>query len=124
MTVMDEVMACTGLTAMAWETRGRNGRRYYYSARWSGGRSLKHYFGNGPLAELAAEFDAEARRQRVAEADAVQAERSRLEPAERAMRALDAACELMLAATLTAAGYHRENYSAWRRRRARPGATI
>jgi hypothetical protein len=124
MPVMDDMMPCTGLTTMAWETRGRNGRRYYYSARWSDGRTVKNYFGRGAPAELAAGLDADARRLRAAEGEALQAERSRLEPAERAMRALDAACELLLDETLTAAGYHRQNYSAWRRRRARPDATI
>ena len=99
---------------MSWETR--NGIRYYYTAKKVNGRVTKAYFGRGPLAELAAGLDAEARRRRIAEAEALRAERMSLEPIDRLTDELDRACARLLEATLLAAGYWRPNYG-WRRRR-------
>ena len=100
---------------MPWETRGE--RRYFYRSRWVGGRSVRRYIGRGPAGELAERLDQEARLRRAAEAEALRVEQARLEPPEGALRALDAACSLLIEATLTAAGFHRPNYGAWRRRR-------
>ena len=105
-----------GEPTMAWEVR--NGVRYYYVGSRRGGRVCKRYLGRGPAAELAAAAleDAVARR---ADARAeLHADQGRLAGPERALRELDEACDLLMAAELTAAGYHRQNYSAWRRRRA------
>ena len=53
---------------------------------------------------------------------ALEAERARLAAAGAALAALDAACNLVIEATLTAAGYHRHDYHHWRRRRVRAEA--
>jgi hypothetical protein len=101
---------------MGWEPRP-GGYYLYKSTRRPDGRVRKLYLGNGPAARAIAELDAEARARRRAEAEALAAERAQLAPAEEATAALDRACQLALEATLTAAGYRRHNYGAWRRRR-------
>jgi hypothetical protein len=99
---------------MGWEARPSG--RFYYRSRRVGGRVLKTYLGNGPAARLAALMDGEAEGLRRAEAAAIAAERARVGPAEEAIARLEAACELVLEATLTAAGYHRVDHGPWRRR--------
>ena len=101
---------------MAWEAR--NGVRYYYAASCREGRVCKHYLGRGPAAELAAAAFDDAAAVRVEAAARLDAEGGRLRAPEWALEALDEACDTLAAAALTAAGYHRANYSAWRRRRA------
>jgi hypothetical protein len=100
---------------MAWEVR--DGRRFYYRGARRDGRTVKEYVGTGPAAELAARLDARARRERDRAAAALKAEESRREPAERAAAEFERICELMVAASLHAAGYHRHRSGPWRRRR-------
>jgi hypothetical protein len=100
---------------MAWEKRP--GGLYYYTSRRVGGRVVKEYFGRGPLAKMAADLDARPHRERQSQAEILGAERAKLGPAEDAMESLDEACRLMTEAAFTAAGYHRQNYSAWRKKR-------
>ena len=97
---------------MGWERR--QGTGYYYRSRRVGGRVVKTYFGRGEVARVAEQLDAADRRRRAAEGAALATERSRLAPAEAALAALDAACDLMLGATLLAAGCRHHHYS-WRR---------
>jgi hypothetical protein len=113
---------CTRKVPMAWEARGNRGAKFYYTGSWVGGRCAKRYLGKGPLAEVAAGMDAAARARRTADVDAVRDERARLDGPERALRALDEACGLLLASALTVAGYHRRNYCRWRPRRGRPAS--
>ena len=100
---------------MAWEARG--GSRYFYKVSRDGGRVRRLYLGNGPVAELAAR-DAELRR---AERRARARSQARLEAAEAASRELAELADLLARAALVAAGYHRHDRGAWRRRRERPG---
>jgi hypothetical protein len=100
---------------MGWERR--HGGTYYYRPVRRAGRVEKEYFGNGVAARAAASLDAEAEQRRRSEAETVRAWRDRLAPLDGAVAALDGACRLMLEATLISAGYHRQNYSAWRRKR-------
>jgi hypothetical protein len=101
---------------MGWEPRP-GGHYLYKSIRRPDGRVRKLYLGNGPAARAIAEIDAAAKASRRAEADKLAAERARLVPADEATAALARACQLALEASLTAAGYRRHNYGAWRRRR-------
>ena len=101
---------------MAWETRGD--KRYFYRTAKVDGRVVRTYVGTGPVAELAAKLEALDRRRRQEAAEALQADRARTRPAEAAAAALDALVDDLVAAALLAAGYHRRNYSPWRRRRA------
>jgi hypothetical protein len=102
--------------AVAWERR--KGHRYYYTARRSESGVAKAYFGRGPLAEAVAGLDDQQRRRRAAQAAAERADRAQLEPADQALAAFEAAADLVMTAVLTIHGFHRQNYSRWRRRRA------
>ena len=107
---------------MGWEPR--QGGVYYYSATRENGRVRHRYLGRGEAARAAAALDSEARDRRRAEAEAVRSLRERLATPDAAMAALDAACDLALEAAIVSAGFHRRNYSAWRRRRSsRPAPT-
>jgi hypothetical protein len=101
---------------MAWEYRG--GGRYYYTSQRRGGKVAKVYHGKDVFGEMAAAVLAEARLRRGREAEALAAERARLEPVERATKTLDDACRLMVEAALIADGYHNHE-GHWRRRRVR-----
>jgi hypothetical protein len=104
---------------LALEFRGRRRRHaYYYSAAKRDGKVIKTYHGGGAVGGLAAGIFAASRQRRAQQAAALTAERARLEPADRAMAALDRACRLMVEAVLTADGYHKHDYH-WRRRRVR-----
>ena len=100
---------------MAWEKRPSG--RYYYHPRRVGGRVRKFYLGRGDEAKLMAERVARERATRAVEREVVRSERARLEPLEHIMSSLDAGCGLLVAAVLTAAGYHRHDRGAWRRKR-------
>jgi hypothetical protein len=100
---------------MAWERRG--GGTYFYHSYRVGGRVRKAYLGKGPAATLAVDMIDERRETRAAERAWLREELVRLEPQERTMAALEAGCDVLVAATLTAAGYHRHDRGVWRRRR-------
>ena len=100
---------------MGWETR--RGRRYYYRATKVGGRVVKEYVGAGPLAEIAAAADAQARANRAALAEARRRERAELETVEAPYAAFVATLESLTLAGLLLAGYHRHHGGEWRRRR-------
>jgi hypothetical protein len=97
---------------MAWEVRG--GRRYYTRSRKAGGRVVRTYVGAGAAGELAAAADALRRANRRAAAQAVRAERERLEEAARPLRELGRLCGLLVHAALAREGFHRHG-GEWRR---------
>ena len=100
---------------MAWERR-RQGL-YYYRSKRIRGRVVKGYFGKGHIGQLAADLAEEGRARRAENAAALRAEQACLEALDRPPAALDRACTLMVTAALTAAGYRRWNFGAWRLRR-------
>jgi hypothetical protein len=100
---------------MAWERRGSN--RYYYQCERIDGRVRKKYVGAGEVAQAIAYADETIRRSRV-----VQSERARVELEEAKSLAsageeLWEAADILAAAELVAAGYHRHK-GQWRMRRA------
>jgi hypothetical protein len=100
---------------MAWERRGSN--RYYYQCERIDGRVRKKYVGAGEVAQAIAYADETIRRSRV-----VQSERARVELEEAKSLAsageeLWEAADILAAAQLVAAGYHRHK-GQWRMRRA------
>ena len=99
---------------MGWEVRGA--RRYYTRTRRAGGRLVREYVGTGPVAEMAAAADAVRQAQRRAEAEARRAERARWETALAPLEELCLASDLLVRASLTAAGYHQHDRGEWRRR--------
>jgi hypothetical protein len=99
---------------MAWKWRGGGERTYFYHSLRREGRVKKIYFGAGPTGRLAAEVDALRGAERQAEADARKAQKGRLDAAVTLTRDPSAGCELLAAATLLAAGYHRPSSHNWR----------
>ena len=97
---------------MAWEKYGA--RRYYYRCVRRDGAVKKLYYGAGATGQLAAEVDALRRAERQAEADARKARKDRLDAAMTLTRDLSGGCELLAAATLLAAGFHRPSRHPWR----------
>jgi hypothetical protein len=97
----------------------RGDRTYLYSSEWRDGRSVRTYLGTGAVGEAAAaEVEAQRldqRRRREALAKLERRHREALRLADGSRRA----CELLVTAELTAAGYHRPAHKPWRRRRVR-----
>ena len=105
---------------MAFETRTPGGNKYLYLSTRDAttGKVRKVYVGRGPKADAAA-AELEARRKRRAdERLAVERAVAELRAADAATDRLDDAATLVTEAALLAAGFHRQNYSKWRKRRA------
>jgi hypothetical protein len=101
---------------MGWETR--RGRGHYYTrSRKVNGRVTREYVGTGLVAELAAQYDAEERAQRLAERERLQIEATRWSSATASLLQLSQLLDGLTAAALIAAGYHQHHRGAWRRRR-------
>lgn len=104
---------------MAWETRGKRGRRYYYRPQRNGSRVEKTYLGCGPAAVRAAERDAEARARRDAEHALDRQAAARLEATfvslDQLMSDFDSSLALLTQATLLAGGLY-QHHGQWRRR--------
>jgi hypothetical protein len=105
---------------MAFETRGNSGL-YYYSSRRDpdSGKVKKVYLGRGPQAEIAARALARRREQREKEREAVRKTAGELQAVDALMGRVSEATTALLEAVLLATGFHRQNYSAWRRKRQR-----
>ena len=94
---------------MAWEKRGQH--LYYYRVHRRNGRVVKEYLGRGPAAVAAAQQDAA----RQAERAARQLDLAVTEQIMAAGKEADA----LVDAALLAAGYHRPQRKAWRKRKSR-----
>lgn len=101
---------------MGWETRRGQGR-YYTRSRKVNGRIIREYVGTGLVAELAAQQDAEAQAEKLAERERLQREAARWASAGAPLKDLSQLLDGLTAATLIAAGYHRHHRGAWRKRR-------
>jgi hypothetical protein len=101
---------------MGWETR--HGRGHYYTRSIREGDTVhREYLGSGDLGQyLAAMDDAERIEQELA-AETWRQERDAALEREQGLVQFDTACDVLLEATLTAAGYRRHNYGKWRKRR-------
>lgn len=106
---------------MGWEFRRRGGRYYRRSVRDQEGRPRHEYFGAGENAglfarsfELLAEKEQGEREERRRQIAALSAE---VAPIEAAATGLDQAVAAIVAATLTAAGYHKPWRGPWRKKR-------
>jgi hypothetical protein len=94
---------------------------YYRRSRKVNGRWRTDYFGRGLEASLASDADLAARLERQRERRAREAEAAREAPAERLGRELTECCGLVTSAVLVAAGFHRQDRGAWRKRCERHG---
>ena len=99
---------------MAWE------RGYYYRSRKEGGRVVREYVGSGPLAELAAERDANEREQREAQRAALRAERAELTDLDAALGRVCQGADLLAKAALVASGFRQHKRGEWRKKRGHP----
>jgi hypothetical protein len=99
------------------------GRLRYTRCRRRGGRVIREYIGRGPAAELVAQADVLARAARRKEFEARRVERATWDTARAPLQELAVVTDLLVAAALLAAGYHRHDRSAWRRRRQHAGDT-
>src|SRR5262249_58813027 len=102
-----------GSSAMAWVKQGR----YYQTCRRVRGRVVSTYLGRGPLVEMLAAEDEEAR----AERERLRREARDRERAEREQLAAEAALgrtlNLLVATCLEGLGYRRHHPGRWRRPR-------
>ncbi len=105
---------------MGWETRRRGGR-YYTRSRRVGGRVVREYIGMGPLADLIARHDADARGRRAARAAAERAARAEADAMEALVVDVGRLVDALAEATLRVAGYRRHHRGEWRRHRAAGG---
>jgi len=102
---------------MAWETKG--GCRFYTRSHRRHGRVVRDYLGTGLVAELAAQHDEEDRRGRRAQREQLRQEQAAFDAAAAPHRELSRVADALMTAALVAAGYHRHDRGAWRKRRVR-----
>lgn len=101
---------------MGWEKRNGRGR-YYTRTKRVEGRVVREYVGAGKKAAAAAKADAVRRDQQATEKKAQQKLDAEIGRADIPLAALEQACEIMLRATLIAAGWHQHDRGMWRRKR-------
>lgn len=101
---------------MSWESR--NGRGAYYTrSKRCGGRIVREYIGSDALADAIAGADELERQRRKAAADTQRQERARLDAIDAQFARLDSLADLLVRASLVAAGYHQHHRGDWRKRR-------
>ena len=99
---------------MAWVKRGSMMTpTYYLNRRDANGRVKTIYYGRGPWALDAAE----AVERRKTNHQAMKQKAAELAVVDRIVAELDEGANVLLEAVLFAEGYHRQNYSKWRKRR-------
>jgi hypothetical protein len=101
---------------MTWESRKGRGR-YYTRSRRINGKRVRQYVRLGTEAKQAAAEDARAREERQARADTLRAEQERWNALDAVADGFSGALNLLVKASLAAAGYHRHDRGTWRKRR-------
>ena len=96
---------------------GFDRRGYYYRSVRDGDRVRRVYIGKGPAAQLSARLVEQRRSERRAVSRAWRAREAALAGPDDRLRQLSELADGMARATLLAAGYHRHDRGAWRRRR-------
>jgi len=92
--------------------------RYYIRSTRRDGRVIHKYIGGGELGELAAAEDASQRAEREERAAAWRTEKGRWEALNALLDEVCKRIDLLVRATLMAAGYHQHKRGEWRKRRA------
>ena len=105
---------------MAWETRGRNGRRYFYRKhRGPDGAVRSTYVGRTPSVVAAAELEAVARTATTYHEAALRRFEADVDRADAAVRAATADVRARVDEAMTEAGY-RYHRGEWRRPQTSP----
>jgi hypothetical protein len=99
---------------VAWERRGSN--LYYYQSQRIDGRVRKKYVGTGEVAQAIAHADETIRRSRAAHSERARVELEETRTLASVGEELCEAADILAAAQLVAAGYHRHK-GQWRMRR-------
>ena len=97
---------------MTWEKRA--GRSYFYRSVRRKGKVEKLYYGAGPVGELAAKMDALRQANRRAEKQAVKKADDGVAHALNLASEFHQRCQLLTAACLLVAGFHRSSRHQWR----------
>ena len=92
-------------------------QRYWYRSRRVGDRVVSVYLGADEAGALQAEIDNAEQRQARAERERERAGQDEARAVQVALADLARASDELVAAVLTAAGYHRHQRGTWRRRR-------
>src|SRR5262245_26114806 len=100
---------------MSWFRREQ--RQYYSRSYRVNGRIVREYVGGGAAGEQAAAEDAQRRAQRQAAAAALRAAQERWDEATRTLQDLCHLSDLLIRASLLAAGYHQHSRGPWRHKR-------
>lgn len=100
---------------MIWLQQGN--RRYLYTSNWRNGRAVKTYLGTGIVAAAAAAEILVQREEKRRQREAQQAAERQYQRALRLAKSYSEKVDLLLAAELTVAGYHRPHYRPWRKKR-------
>jgi len=98
---------------MGWDHDGR----YFTRSRRENGRVVREYFGGGKAGELASQFEALKREEREVERAQVKAEHDELAELDAPLSELNELADVLVQATLLAAGFHQHNRGNWRKRR-------
>lgn len=100
---------------MAWETR--KGRAYYYRSVRENGRVVKEYVGCAAWVGALAHLEARDREKADEERAQIRADLARWDALDRTLSGTIEEAKALVRLTLTAAGYHRHDRGAWRKKR-------
>jgi hypothetical protein len=100
---------------MPWEWR--KNRQYYTRTRKVNGEQIREYCGGGLAGQLAAMEDEERRAARAAVRRRDLAEQDELSRQDELIEAVGESTQLLTHLSLLAAGFHRHDRGAWRKRR-------
>ena len=90
--------------------------KYYCKTIRENGRLTRDYIGSGPVGDLAATLDTLERRELAAQAEAEARQKTQLQTAEKLVRELCDRTDLLIRASVVAAGFHRHG-GEWRCRK-------
>src|SRR5207248_1754625 len=99
-------------SSMAWERSGK--RKYFYRSVRNGDKVRRDYYGAGQGGQIAAAADALNHAERKAHRETARKERKVLHDAVALVLRLNEWCDLVTAAALLAAGFHRPRRHDWR----------
>src|SRR5262245_3418107 len=102
---------------MPWEGRRESRGRYFTTTTRSNGSRTRHYFGSGPLGELAALLDTAEKVERKKQAAREKMHRDVLDQIEKPLRELFQAATTLFRTTMLTRGYYLHGRGEWRKRR-------